>query len=60
MFIKQEFKLEIFVIVCWNYSKWCILIVKRTVPLVDHSGGGVKVWIIVLLYKSTPSRDFFF
>ena len=53
MFIKHEFKLEMFVAVYCSYGKWCVSIVRSTVPLVDHSG--VKVWILALLYKSTPS-----
>ena len=37
MFTKHEFKLEMFVSVSWSYSKHCILIVRITVPRVDHS-----------------------
>ena len=53
IFTKHEFKLEMFMAVCWNYVKWCISIVRRTVPLVDHAM--VKVSILALPYKSTPS-----
>ena len=45
---KHEFKLEMFMSVCWSYGKWCILIVSSTVALVDHSVE--KVQIPVLLY----------
>ena len=38
-FTKQEIKLEIFVAVCWSVGKWCKSIVRRSVPLVDHSLG---------------------
>ena len=51
MFTKHEFKLEMFVAVCWSYDKWCILIIRSTVPQVDHSV--VKVWILTLPYKLT-------
>ena len=50
MFIKHEFKLEMFVAVSWSYGKWWILIIKSTVPLVNHFM--IKVWILALLYKS--------
>ena len=29
-------KLEMFMSFGWSYGKWCILIVKSTVSLVDH------------------------
>ena len=53
MFIKHDFKLEMFVAVCWSYGKCCVFIVRSSIPLVDHSV--VKVYILILLYKSTPS-----
>ena len=28
MFIKHEFKMEMFVVICWSYGKWCITVVK--------------------------------
>ena len=46
MFTKDEFKLKIFVAVCWIYSKLCISIVQSSVPLVNHSV--VKIWILAL------------
>ena len=52
MFIKHDFKLEMFVAVGWSYDKWCISIVMPTVPLIDCSV--VKVWILALLYELTP------
>ena len=36
-----------------SYGKWCISIVRRTVPLIDHSV--VKVLILAQPYKSTPN-----
>ena len=39
------------VTMCWSYGKWCILLVRSTVPQVDHS----VVKILVLPYKLTPS-----
>ena len=54
MFIKYDFKFEMFVTVGWSgESKWCILIVKNTVPQVDNSE--VKVSILALWYKSNLS-----
>ena len=53
MFTKHEFKLEMFVAICRSNSKWCISIVRSTVPLADHSV--VKVWILDLLDNSIPS-----
>ena len=47
MFTKHELKLEMFVAVCWSYSKWCISIVRRTVSFVHYC----KDWILILLYK---------
>ena len=38
---------------CWSYGKWYILIVRSTVPLVDHSV--VKVCILAISYRLTPS-----
>ena len=37
----------------WGYVKWCISIPMGTFLLVDDSV--VKVWILVLPYKFTPS-----
>ena len=42
-----------FVMVCWTYGKWCLLIFRSTVPLIDHSM--VKVCILTVLDKTTPS-----
>ena len=53
VFTKDKHKLEMFVTVCWSYVKWCILIVRSTVPLFSQSG--VKVWILTLSYKSISS-----
>ena len=39
--------------VAWSYSKWFMSIVRSTFLLVDHSV--VKVWILALVYKSTPT-----
>ena len=58
MLIKHEFKLEMFVAVCWRYGRWCISIVSSTVLLVDHPV--IKVWILVRPYKLTPSLQKFF
>ena len=55
IFIKHEFKLKMFVVIYESYSKWCILIVRSIVPLIDHSV--VKVYILVLLSKSTISFE---
>ena len=51
MYTKHEFKLKMFVAVCWSYSKWCILIVGTTVPLVEYTV--LKAFILALPYKST-------
>ena len=48
MFTKNESELEMLVVVCWSYSKWYILIVKSTVPLVDHFL--IKVWFGLVLF----------
>ena len=53
MFTKHEFKLQILTTLCWGYVKWCISIVKSTIPLVDLCR--VKVRILALPYKSTHS-----
>ena len=53
MFSKKKFKLEISAAVCWSYGKYCMLIVKSTVPLIDHTV--LTVWILALPYKLTPS-----
>ena len=37
MFIKHEFKFEMFVVVYWSYSKWFVSFLRSTVPLVDYS-----------------------
>ena len=52
IFTKHEFTLEMFVAVGWSYSR-VFTIVRSTVPLVDHTV--VKIWILALPYKSTPS-----
>ena len=53
MLTKREFKLEMFVVVCWSYTKWCISILRGTILLVDHFV--IKVWILAVPYKLTPS-----
>ena len=53
IFTKHEERLKMFGLVCWSYAKWCILIIRITVPLVDHSV--VKVSVLALPYKTTPS-----
>ena len=52
MFTKYEFKLKMFVAICCSYVKWCVSIVRSSVPLGEHSI--VKVWILALLYKLAP------
>ena len=56
MFNKHVCKLEIFESLCWSYGKWCRLIVRSIVQLVDPSV--MKVLILALPYKSPP-RDIF-
>ena len=58
MFTKHEIKLEMFVAVYWSYGKWCISIVRSTIPLVDQSMA--KVWILILSYELTSSFVEFF
>ena len=52
MFTKHKFKIDVLVAICGNYGKWSISIVKSTIPLTDPFVA--KVWILALLYKSTP------
>ena len=46
MFLKHEFKLEMYVTVCLSYGKWRILIISRSVLLVDNS-----VWFSFMAYQ---------
>ena len=52
-----KLKLEMFVAICWSYSKWCILILSTDL-LGDHSV--VIVWILALPYKPTTRFEIFF
>ena len=39
---------------CWRSNgKWCILMIRGTFPLLDHSV--IKVWILAMPQKLTPS-----
>ena len=51
MSIKNEFKLETFVKICWGDSNWGISIIWNFNTLVDNSV--VKIWILAQPYKST-------
>ena len=37
MFTQYKFKMKVFMAVNTSYVKWCISIVKNTIPIVDHS-----------------------
>ena len=49
IFIKHNFKLEMFVAVGWSYDKWCILIVL----LDPNTPGRVNTGVIVMKGYST-------
>ena len=50
MFMKQVFKLEMFVAVCWSYGNWCISIVRCPVSL------SLSLLFLLTLFWGTPRR----